>query len=93
MCIRDRDKNPRDIHILLDYGGSGTIIKHDIVKDLRIRKDTSTKWTTTAGNFSTKGRCIVEFTLPELQRQAMIRHKIHVTENDMNYNMIIGQDL
>ena len=23
----------------------------------------------------------------------MIRHKVHVTENDMNYDMIIGQDL
>ena len=88
-----KDKNPKDIRILLDSGGSGTIIKRNTVKDLRVRKEASTKWTTTAGNFATEGRCVVEFTLPELQRQAMIRHNVHVTDNHMNYDMIIGQDL
>jgi len=48
---------------------------------------------TTAGNFATKGRCVVKFTLPELQQHAIIRHNVHVTSNDMKYNMIIGRDL
>ena len=43
------------IKILLNLGGSGTIIKHDIVKNLKIRNDTPTIWATTAGNFETQG--------------------------------------
>ena len=39
------DRKTQTIKILLDSGGSSTIVKSDIVKDLRINNDTKTKWT------------------------------------------------
>ena len=50
-------------------------------------------WTTTAGNFATFGTCKVNFKLPELDRHAHISTNVHVTNKDMNYDMIIGRDL
>ena len=91
--IKKGSKKTRMIKVLLDLGGSGTIIKHDIVKDLWIKQDDKTVWTTTAGNFSTTGRTVVDFQLPELQSQTMIHKTVHVTTKPMNYDMIIGQDL
>ena len=87
------DRKTQTIKILLDSGGSSTIVKSDIVKDLRINNDTKTKWMTTAGNFTTSGICKVNFKLPELDNHAMISTKVHVTKNDMNYDIIIGRDL
>ena len=49
------DRNTKTIKILLDSGGSSTIVKHDIVKELRVVENKETLWTTTAGNFSTTG--------------------------------------
>ena len=87
------DRKSRTIKILLDSGGSSTIVKHDIVKELRINNDNNTLWTTTAGKFSRTGVCKVNFKLPELDTHAVINTKVHVTKNDMNYDMIIGRDL
>ena len=71
------DRKTQTIKILLDSGGSSTIVKSNIVKDLRVNNDTKTKWTTTAGNFTTSGICKVNFKLPELDNHAMISTKVH----------------
>ena len=52
---KGKNKHSKMIKILLDSGGSGTIIKHDIVNNLRIRNDSPTIWATTAGNFEMQG--------------------------------------
>ena len=88
-----KDKQKQKIKILLDSGGSGTIVKHDFVKNLRIKYDQQTTWTTTAGNFETKGRCKIELKLPEFQPHTIINKSVHVTKNKMRYDMIIGRDL
>ena len=88
-----KDKHKQKIKILLDSGGSRTIVKYDFVKKLRIKYDQETTWTTTAGNFETKGRCNIELKLPEFQPHTIINKSVHVTKNDMQYDMIIGRDL
>ena len=57
------DRNTKTIKILLNSGGSSTIVKRDIVKELCIVENSKTLWTTTAGNFSTTGTCKVTFQL------------------------------
>ena len=46
-----------------------------------------------AGSFSTNTECNVEFTLPELNPTAIIRHRMHVTKHMANYDVIIGRDI
>ena len=88
-----KQKKAKMIKILLDSGGSGTIVKHDIVKHLRVKNDNRTVWATTAGNFETTGRAVVDFKLPELQPHHVIHKSVHVTNKPMRYDMIIGRDL
>ena len=69
------------------------IVRHDIVKELWVVNNDKTLWTTTAGNFSTTGTCKVTFQLPKLDKHAQVNTNVHVTKNNMNYDMIIGRDL
>ena len=86
-------RDSKTIKILLDSGGSSTIVKRESVKQLKVTKDANTTWATTAGNFTTNGTCVVDFKLPELDKHMLVHKRIHVTTNHMNYDMIIGRDL
>ena len=56
---------PVNVQVLLDSGGSGTIMRKSFAKKLRIRKDTKTTWTTLAGRVSTATVAKVQFKLPK----------------------------
>ena len=81
---------PKTIRILLDSGGSSTIVKKEFVKKLQTTKSSETNWNTVAGSFMTNEMCEAEFSLPELHEERLISWKCHVTTNDMNYDVIIG---
>ena len=81
------------IRLLFDSGASGTLLSHKFAKKLRVRQSKSTSWKTAAGTFSTTGKAKVNFRLPELHRTRSIEWNVNVTEQDMNYDMIVGRDL
>ena len=62
-------------------------------RKLRLKANRDTRWTTTAGQFKTTYTTKVELSMPELHERRLIKHKFHITPNEMGYNMIIGQDL
>lgn len=84
---------PKDIRVLVDSGGSQTIIAASAVKKLRLKKTAPTKWSTVSGSVTTDKTCNIQFTLPELQERRLIEWEAHVTPHPMNYDMIIGRDL
>ena len=86
-------EKPVLITALLDSGGSECLISDKIVKKLYIHKDTPKTWSTAAGNFTTIGRTKTQFKFPELREQSIIQWDMHVTNNNMHYDMIIGRDL
>lgn len=84
----------KKLKVLLDSGASSSIIKHDAVKKLRIKKSPiTTSWTTAAGSFDTSTKCKIDFLLPELSPTRTVEYKVHVTKAIANYDMIIGRDL
>ena len=94
--IRTRDKGkpkPKTIKILLDTGGSDSIVHENLVKKLTKIKGKKQKWATAAGVLTTTKQVNVNLTLPELHEKRMITWKMHVTKSDLNYDMIIGRDL
>ena len=86
-------KQPVLVTALLDSGGSECLINEKAAKKLRIRTDEKQVWRTAAGTFSTRGRTKVKFKFLELREQSLIEWDMHVTPNDMHYDMIIGRDL
>ena len=84
---------PVNVQVLLDSGGSGTIMCKSLAKKVRIKKDTHTTWTTLAGKVSTATVAKVQFKLPEFFEDWAIEYHVHLTKKLQNYNMIIGQDL
>ena len=70
---------PKNIHILLDSGSSGTLIHAKNVKKLRKKPSKSTTWKTAAGKFNTAQKTQVEFILPELHKQWVINYKVYIT--------------
>ena len=78
---------------LLDTGATGTIIQSKYVKHLKRHKCAPTKWATQSGNFITNSKAKIEFLLPELNDQRLVKTYVHDTNNPMSYDMIMGQDL
>ena len=94
--IRTREKGkakPKTIKILLDTGGSDTIVNEKYVSKLTKIKGSQQKWQTAAGELKTTEQVQVRMTLPELHEKRVIDWKMHVTKNELNYDMIIGRDL
>ena len=79
--------------ILLDSGASGSIVSERFVKRFKQKKDETCTWKTMAGSFTTSKQCIVEFTLPELNPTAKVRHKMYVVPKMDKYDLIIGRDI
>ena len=86
---------PVTIKALLDSGASSTLISEKFTKKLRMKSlnSTQTKWTTPAGEMTTKSTVKAQFIMPELHDNRMIEWKIHVTKPMGAYDMIIGRDI
>ena len=94
ICTRDKGKpKPKIIKILLDTGGSDSIIHENLVKKLTKIKGKKQKCSTAAGVLTTTEQVNVNLTLPELHEKQMITWKMHVTKSNLNYDMIIERDL
>ena len=81
------------MQVLLDSGGSNSIIHKSLAKKLRIKKDTNTTWTTLAGKVSTATVAKVQFKLPKFFKDWAVDYNVHLTEKLQNYDMIVGRDL
>ena len=81
--------------ILLDSGKSRYIILEKFVCELRMQKDTTTKWITKGGNFQTSKKCKTTFILKEFYENKSIEWNLHVdsTPGPHHYNMILGHNV
>ena len=78
---------------LLDTGASATLVASKHVSKLKLNDNTTTTWKTTGGNFLTGKTAKVQFTIPEMHQNRLVTKRVHVTNADMGYDMIIGMDL
>lgn len=84
------------IRALLDSGGSGTLVKQEFAKKLKLtssKDGTKTVWTTPSGNFATTKQAKAMFIIPELHDNRVIERTLHVAPDLGAYDMIIGRDL
>ena len=82
--------NPVNVRVLLDSGGSGTIMRKSLAKKLRVKNDKKITWHTLAGKVSTANITKVQFKLPKFFDDRAIKYNVHLTETLQNYDMIIG---
>ena len=88
---RVRFKNYR---ILLDSVCSYTIVTRRLVQKLRPRKDDVMQWQTQAGNITTNIKVNVDFTLPALSVNNVVRWNCHVDDSAKGrHDIILGRDL
>ena len=90
---RIKESRLKTIRILFDSGASETIIKSDLIKNLKSQKTSSQQWNTAAGKVSTNKMAKLMFNLPEFYETKIVQCWAHVFENKLNYDMIIGRDL
>ena len=80
----------RNVKITVDSGSTESLLNEKVTKNLRIRKNSHKTWSTTAaGTFNTRGKTKAQFKMPELREQTIIEWDVHVTPNNMRYDMII----
>ena len=86
---------PIEILALLDSGGAGTLVTEAAAKKLRLKESNlkPMKWTTPAGEVSTKKSVKTQMTLPEFYHDRIIEWDYHVAKSLGMYDMIIGRDL
>ena len=84
----------KTIRILFDSGASKSILftKKD-TKKFRLKKDSTTKWATIAGEITTTYRTKTTFCLPELDPSKIITKQMVVCTKPSTYDMIIGRDI
>ena len=82
-----------EVRILCDSGASKSIIKSDLVKKLRVKRDSHTRWKTAAGNFDTNATAKVQFKMPEFHETTAVEWTFHVTKQPLGYDIILGRDL
>ena len=86
---------PVTLKCLLDTGAGGSLIAAKHAKKLR-QKDLSksdTVWTTPGGEMTTTKRAQCTFMMPEFHTDRVIEWDLHVTKQDMSYDMILGRDV
>ena len=93
LQVRRGRTETKRITILLDSGASSSIMREDLAKKLRVKTDSSTRWTTAAGTLSTSKKCKILFGLPELSNTMVVSTDIHLTKHIDRYDMILGRDL
>ena len=79
--------------MLLDSGGSGTVIRAALAKKLRKQKIEPTSWSTMAGTVSTSEMSKVQFSLPKFFDDKLVEWDVHLAKDLGNYDMIIGRDI
>ena len=84
---------PITIQVLLDSGGSRTVIWSSLATKLRKKKITPTSWSTMAGNVTTAKLAKIQFSLPKFFDDRLVEWDVHLTQNLGNYDMIIGISL
>ena len=94
MKVKDRKQSKvHTLKALLDTGCTSTLVNEKFAKTSQVKTRNATRWKTSSGYFETTAKSKVQFTLPELHEQRIITHEVHVTRNEMGYDMIIGMDL
>ena len=83
----------KTIKCLLDSGSSSSLLAYEYAKKLGLKSENTTTWHTTAGDFNTNFKSKIDFSLPELHEKRIITKTMHITPNEMGYDMIIGRDL
>ena len=79
---------------LIHSGANGSLVTHQLVRNLGASTENPTVWTTAAGEFETQGRIKLEFKLPKLSPTAKVQWDMHVHQENLNpYNMILGRDI
>ena len=86
---------PIRLKALCDSGASSTMVRSDVVSNLKIRHENAVTWSTAAGSMTTTGKCKINFILPKFHSDRMITWDAHVHTSDVSkrYDMIIGRDL
>lgn len=88
------DSKGTRIRILVDSGASGSLINKKFVTRLKTRKDDTTSWSTTAGQFKTRERAKIYMEFPQLSPTLSVTEDIHVADTlSPNYDMIMGRPL
>ena len=82
------------INILLDSGTSESIVHKDVLhKGNQTLKDKKNKRLTMAGIFNTYLLVELKLKLPESNHSAKIYAKCNLTDDELNYNLILGSDI
>ena len=74
-------------------GASSSIVSIKAVQDLNMERSKFTAFQTMAGMFNTTHTCETKFKVPELNQSAEISKKLHVTQMNGRYDIILGQDV
>jgi hypothetical protein len=85
---------PITIQVLLNSGASGSLIHKKFMKKLKLKmSQSSTNWTTAAGGVKTNSKCKSQFCIPELEDKMLLEYNLHVADNLVGYDMILGHDI
>ena len=69
------------------------MVSYKVVQDLNLEKARNTAFQTMAGTFNTTHTCKTKFKVPELNQSAEVEKKLHVTQMNGRYDLILGQDV
>ena len=77
---------------LLDTGTTSCIVMGQTIPHADIRCNTTTKWKTKAGTFTTDGTTTLKFMAPEFSTKPRFEYSFHVDTQSRNstYNVILG---
>jgi Retroviral aspartyl protease len=89
----ESNSEPRLVRVLLDSGGSISVIKQARESKLKTIAAEQSQWTTSAGTFNTNKRATIQIILPELHETKTIAVNRHITPTLGEYNNIIGRDI
>ena len=70
-----------------------SIVSSKAVQHLNMERAKFTAFQTMAGKFNTTHTCETKFKVPELNQSAEISKKLHVTQMNGRYDVILGQDV
>jgi hypothetical protein len=83
---------PKPIQALLNSGASRSLINKKFAKKLKLKMlQLSTNWMTAVGGVKrTNFKCKSQFCIPELEDKTLLEYNLHVTDNLVGYDMILG---
>ena len=80
------------IKTLLDSGASTSVVNSSAVQHLECER-AKIMFTTVVGQFNCTKTCRTQIKIPELKSLAKIDVKMHVTQMNGHYDVILGQDV